>query len=157
MRPLSNETRLPEDGLTVTMYVIIVGGGRVGVALAESLLAERHEVLVIERSPERAEKMKSILGSSIVVGDGCESSTLAEAGAERADSFIAVTEQDEDNLVSCQVARHRFHVGHIVVRINQPRNERIFRLLGFQNTVNAVESLTNGILRQLPRGAPIAS
>ena len=131
------------------MYVIVVGGGQVGAALAQSLLDQQHELPVIERNAERAEKLREHLGSAVATGDGCEVATLEEAGAERADAFIAATEQDEDNLVAAQVARHRFHVQQVVARVNARRNQRIFSALGFQSTVNVVESLANDMLRRL--------
>ena len=138
------------------MYVIVVGGGRVGRSVAQSLMSRGHEVLVIERLQAKAEKLKDDLGSVVITADGCEAATLAASGADRADVLIAATEQDEDNLVICQVARHRFHIENVVARINQPRNERLFHALGFQSTVNAVESLVGGILQKLPSPVPQA-
>lgn len=132
------------------MYIIIVGGGRVGESLSLDLTEQGHEVLVIEQSGDRCELLREELGSVVMVGDGCEASTLAEAGAERADVLIAVTDGDEDNLVSCQVAQHRFHVKHIVARVNAPRNEPIFKQLGIDRTANSVEALTTSILKEIP-------
>ncbi len=132
------------------MYVIIVGGGRVGATLSRELLREGHEVLVIERQQARSGLLKEALGSIVVHGDGCEVATLAQAGAERADLFIAVTDGDEDNLVSCQVAVHRFHVSHVIARVNDPRYEPLFRALGINITVNAVDSLTSRVLQAVP-------
>ncbi len=132
------------------MYIIIVGGGRVGASLSEELTELGHEVLVIEKGGDRCDLLREELGSVVMVGDGCEAATLAEAGAERSDILIAVTDGDEDNLVACQVAQHRFHVGHVVARINIPRNERLFRLLGINCTVNVVKALTNGVLQEIP-------
>lgn len=128
------------------MDVIIVGGGRVGTSLAQSLLGAGNEVLVIERLQVKTHRVKEQLGRAVINADGCEAATLAASGADRADVIIAATEQDEDNLVICQVARHRFHIRKVVARINQPRNERLFYVLGFQETVNAVELLIGGML-----------
>ena len=132
------------------MYIIIMGGGRVGRTVAEELLGGGHEVLVIERSQQRCEDLREDLGSMVVRGDGCEASLLADAGAERADLFIAVTAGDEDNLVACQVAQHRFKVPKVIARVNTPRNEAVFRKLGITATVNAAEVLAQGILRETP-------
>ena len=132
------------------MYAIIVGGGRVGTVIAESLIKKGNEVLVIERSVPRSDALRGRLGSCVTCGDGCETAVLAEAGADRADVFIAVTEGDEDNLVACQVAKHRFHVSRIVARVNNPKNVKIFKLLGIDATVNAVETLADGLLHEVP-------
>ena len=132
------------------MYIIIVGGGRVGASLCRELTGQGHEVLMIERDRERCAQLQDELGSGVILGDGCEAATLTEAGGERADVFIAVTDGDEDNLVACQVARHRSHVAHVIARVNIPRNERIFKLLGIECTVNAVEALTNNVLLEVP-------
>ena len=132
------------------MYIIVVGGSRVGSTLSQSLLELGHEVLVIERSSATCAELHENLGSVVMQGDGCEVAVLAEAGAERADVFIAVTDGDEDNLVACQVAQHRFQVPHLIARVNNPRNEQIFKLLGITRTVNAVDSLTNAVLQQIP-------
>ena len=132
------------------MYVIIVGGGRVGASLTLELTELGHEVLVIEKDDGRSDQLRDELGSVVMTGDGCEVATMVKAGAERADILVAVTDGDEDNLVACQVAQHYFHVGRVVARINIPRNERIFRLLGIDCTMNAVEALTKGVLQQIP-------
>lgn len=126
-----------------------------GRTVAEALLGGGHEVLVIERSQQKCEALREDLGSMVVRGDGCEASLLADAGAERADLFIAVTEGDEDNLVACQVAQHRFKVPKVIARVNTPRNAEVFRKLGISATVNAAETLAHGILRETP-GAGLA-
>ena len=132
------------------MYVIIVGGGRIGVALSRSLIEMGHEVLLIERSAQRCEALREELGSAVMRGDGCEVAVLAEAGTERADAFLAVTEGDEDNLVAYQVAQHRFHVSHCVALVNNPRNVKLFTLLGIPSTVNVVDTIAGAVLQQVP-------
>ncbi|MFC2070404.1 potassium channel family protein, partial [Chloroflexota bacterium] len=84
------------------MYIIVVGGGRVGYYLIKGLLEEGHEVLVVEQDEALCETINDEMGTICVRGDGCEVSTMAEVGTERADMLIAVTGDDEDNLVSCQ-------------------------------------------------------
>ena len=91
------------------MYIIVAGGGKVGYYLSQHLLAEGHEVLLIERNPDRVAEINDVLGAVAVAGDGAEAGTQAAAGASRAD-VVAVTGEDEDNLVICQVAREKFHV-----------------------------------------------
>ena len=132
------------------MYIIVVGGGKVGSVIASELLELGHEVLVIEQSAEQAAIVGNQLGSCVVCADGCEASVLGEAGAERANMLIAATDGDEDNLVSCQVAKHHYGVGRVIARINDPKNEKIFKHLGITSTVSAVEALANGVLHEVP-------
>ena len=136
------------------MYIIVVGGGKVGFYLAKELLDEGHEVLVIERDqkdPHRSEQIAEELGSDVVLrGDGCEASTLEGAGAARAEMLIAVTGEDEDNLVSCQVAKNRFKVPRTIARINNPKNELIFKRLGIDTTVSATTAILAHIEQELP-------
>ncbi len=132
------------------MYIIIVGGGKVGYYLARTLINEGHEVLVIEQNPQKCERIADELGTVVLRGDGCEASTLAEAGASRADMLIAVTGDDEDNLVACQVAKVRFKVPRTIARINNPKNERIFKRLGIDVTVSATNVILEHIEHEVP-------
>jgi trk system potassium uptake protein TrkA len=132
------------------MYILVVGGGKVGYYLTKILLSEGHEVLVLEKDAKRVERIVEEMGSVCLHGDGCEASTLAEAGAERADILIAVTDEDEDNLVACQVARHKFNVPRTIARINNPRNESLFKKLGIDVTVSATNLILEYISEQLP-------
>lgn len=132
------------------MYVIIIGGGRLGYYLSKELINEGHEVLVIEKDAIKVEQIEEELGSICMQGDGCETSTLDEAGTERANLFIAVTDEDEDNLVSCQVAKHRFNVPRIIARIGNPKNETLFRKLGIDVTVSATNLILEYIEEELP-------
>ena len=134
------------------MYVIIVGGGKVGFYLAKELLEEGHEVLIIEKDEHgpRSARIAAELGDVVLKGDGCEVTTLESAGTARAEMLIAVTGDDEDNLVSCQVAKKRFNVPRTVARINNPKNEAIFRKLGIDVTVSATAAVLNQIEQELP-------
>ena len=132
------------------MYVIVIGGGRVGYYLTRALMDEGHEVLVVERNATYYEVINDELGSICVQGDGCETVTLAEIGTDRADMFIAVTGDDEDNLVACQVAKHKFNVPRTIARIRNPANETIFKKLGVDVTVSS----TNIILEQIEEEVP---
>ncbi len=132
------------------MYIIIVGGGQVGYYLAKALLGEGHEVLVIEKNAERNEFICNELGSVCVRGDGCEMATLTEIGTGRADMFIAVTGDDEDNLVACQVAKHKFGVSPTIARINNPNNEAIFKKLGIDVTVSSTDVILEYIEELVP-------
>jgi trk system potassium uptake protein TrkA len=132
------------------MYAIIAGGGKVGFFLARELIEQGHEVLIIENVGERAEFIANELGNVVLRGNADEASTLADAGAERADVVIAVTGDDEDNLVICQVAKRRFRSERAIARINDPRNEGIFRKLGIDATVNATQMMLSVLEQEIP-------
>ena len=132
------------------MYIIVIGGGRVGYYLARALLEEGHEVLIMEKDAKICEAINDELGSICFRGDGCEVATLAEVGTERADMLVAVTGDDEDNLVACQVAKHRFNVPRTIARIRNPRNATLFKKLGVDVTVSS----TNIILEYIEEGVP---
>lgn len=133
------------------MFIIIVGGGKVGYYLTRELIEGGHEVLVIDKDPERVALLTDELGQDVAVrGDGCEVATLVQAGMNRADMALAVTGDDEDNLVVCQVANRRFNVPRTVARINNPKNEDIFRKLGIATTVSATSAILAQIEQELP-------
>jgi len=132
------------------MYVIVVGGGKVGFALAKELVEANHEVLVIEQDAAKVAEIIDDLGDIVMEGDGCEATVLEKAGTSRADIFLAVTGDDEDNLVACQVAKQRFNVARTVARINNPKNEEIFRRLEVDITVSATSAIMAHIEPELP-------
>jgi trk system potassium uptake protein TrkA len=132
------------------MYIIIVGGGQVGYYLAKALLDEGHELLVLEKDAARTAFICNNLGSVAIRGDGCEMATLEEAGAGRADMFIAVTGEDEDNLVSCQAAKHKFNVPRTVARVNNPQNEIIFKKMGIDVTISSTNIIMESIEEEVP-------
>ncbi len=109
-------------------------------------------MLVIEKDEHspRSTFIAEELGDVVLKGDGCEAATLEAAGTGRADMLIAVTGDDEDNLVACQVARARFRVPKTMARINNPKNELIFRKLGIDVTVSATSAILNQIEQELP-------
>jgi trk system potassium uptake protein len=130
--------------------MIVVGGGKVGYHLAKALLNEGHEVLVIEKDRSRIEYICNDLGSICLLGDGCEAVVQAEAGTSRADMLIAVTGDDEDNLVACQVAKHKFKVPRTIARISNPKNETIFRMLGIDVTISSTNVIMEIIQKEVP-------
>lgn len=132
------------------MYIIVVGGGKVGFHLAKELVEANHEVLVIEQDGPKAKEISDELGDIVMEGDGCEATVLDKAGTARADMLLAVTGDDEDNLVSCQVAKQRFNVARTVARINNPKNEEIFRKLEVDITVSATSAIMAHIEQELP-------
>jgi trk system potassium uptake protein TrkA len=132
------------------MYIIIVGGGSVGYYLCQALLKEGQEVLVLEKDPAKCARFEDALGSVCVRGDGCEVSTLADAGAGRADVFIATTNEDEDNLVACQVAKYKFKVPRTIARVSNPKNEEVFKKLGIDCSVVVTNLILKNIEEEIP-------
>jgi trk system potassium uptake protein TrkA len=132
------------------MYIIIIGGGKVGFYLAKALLNEGHEVLVVEKDASRTEFINNELGSVCIHGDGSEVTTLAEVGTGRANMFIAVTGEDDDNLVACQIAKHKFNVPRTIARISNPKNETIFKELGIDVTVSSTNIILEDIEEEVP-------
>ncbi|MBA7632202.1 Trk system potassium uptake protein TrkA [subsurface metagenome] len=132
------------------MYIIIVGGGRVGYYLARALLDEGHEVLILEKNATICETINEELGDVCVRGDGCEAATLIDVGTGRADMLVAVTGDDEDNLVACQVGKHKFNVPRTIARIRNPQNESIFKKLGVDVTVSATNIILEAIEKEVP-------
>jgi trk system potassium uptake protein len=132
------------------MYMILVGGGKVGYHLAKALLAEGHEVLVIEKDRSRIDFICNELGSICLFGDGCEASVQAEAGTSRADMLVAVTGDDEDNLVACQVAKYKFKVPRTIARSSNPKNETLFQMLGVDVTVSSTNVIMEIIQQEVP-------
>ena len=132
------------------MYIIVVGAGKVGYPLARALLKSEHEVFIVELSPRKCEAIRDELGSLVIGGNGCEEIVLREAGTSRADVFIAVTCNDEDNLVACQIAKHRFNVPKTISLINNPNNERLFVELGVDVCVSSTDIILSHIEEELP-------
>lgn len=132
------------------MYIIIVGGGKIGYYLSKSLITEGHEVLVIEKQREKCDKIIEDLGQVCLQGDGSETSFLAEAGTSRADLFIAVTDADEDNLVACQMAKQKFGVPRTIALAHNPKNESIFKGLGIDLTICSTTLILEQIEQEVP-------
>jgi trk system potassium uptake protein TrkA len=132
------------------VYIIVVGGGKIGYFLARQLLEDQHEVLIIEQAAEKAAQIAEDLGEIVMVGDGCEAATMERAGMARADMAIALTGDDEDNLVVCQVAKHKFNVPFSIARINNPKNERIFKMLGIDAPISSTGVILAHIEQELP-------
>src|SRR5712691_1513524 len=131
------------------MYIIIGGGGDVGYYLTKNLLHHGHEVL-LEKGSSRYATLSEELGPAVLRGDACEARTMEEVGASRADVVIAVTGDDEDNLVICQVAKKRYKVNRTIARLNNPKHADIFYKLGIDVTVSPTKSILSLIEAELP-------
>src|SRR5947209_3645079 len=109
--------------------------------MSRDLVDLGHEVTLIERDAKRADWLETQLGSIVMRGDGCEVRFLAQTGIERADAIVAVTADDEDNLIALQMAKKHFRVKKTVARVNNPSNVEIFKTLGVDEAVSATDVL----------------
>ena len=134
------------------MYVIVVGGGKVGYYLTKQLLTEGHEVLLLEKDRRRQAMLAEQMGEVVVQGDGCEVRIMAEVGFGRADVIVAVTGDDEDNLVICQMAKRKFQAPRTVSRVNDPDNLILFQKLGIDTTVSSTQIIFNLLDQQIETG-----
>jgi trk system potassium uptake protein TrkA len=132
------------------MFVLVVGGGKVGYYLTKELVESGHEVVLMEKDRDRASQIADEVGSIVVPHDGCEGKYLGEAGANRADIVAAVTGDDEDNLVICQMAKHHFDVPRTIARVNNPKNEELFRHLGVDELISPTRMALGSIEQDIP-------
>ena len=132
------------------MYILIAGGGKVGRNLTKDLLAMGHEVTVIERRADRYHSLEEEFEHVVQHGDATELHVLERCGVRRAGLVVAVTGDDEDNIIVCQVARDGYGVERTVARVNDPRNQEAFDLLGISPTVCATTSIMALIEHELP-------
>jgi trk system potassium uptake protein TrkA len=132
------------------MYIIIVGAGKVGWNLARELREADHEVTVIESDRDRYMTVEEELEHNIHYGDASELWVLERAGIVRADMVIAVTGDDEDNILISQVAKEKYLVEHTIARVNNPRNVEHFELLGIRPVVSATDLILSLIEHEVP-------
>jgi trk system potassium uptake protein TrkA len=132
------------------MFVLVVGGGKVGYYLTRELIESGHEVVLLEKDLRRAAQIADEIGSVVIAQDGCEGKYLHQAGANRADIVAAVTGDDEDNLVICQMAKHHFDVPRTIARVNNPKNERLFRHLGVDEIISPTRMILGSIEQDIP-------
>ena len=132
------------------MFVLVVGGGKVGYYLSKELVQAGHEVVLLEKDKARAEQIADEIGSIVIAHDGCEGKYLGEAGANRADIVAAVTGDDEDNLVICQMAKHHFDVPRTIARVNNPKNEALFKHLGVDELISPTRMVLGSIEQDIP-------
>ena len=122
------------------MFVLIVGGGKVGSYLTRALLKQGHEVVMIEKEERKARVLEQLIEQKVtVVGDGCDPLVLEQAGLQRADVVVADTGDDEDNLVVCLIAKKK-DKSRCIARVNNPANKMIFESLDPQNPVTVISS-----------------
>lgn len=133
------------------MYIVVAGGGKVGANVARTLLEAGHEVTLVEQDRARFERLESELGPSVIHGDATEIHVLEQAGIARPPDLVAaVTGDDEDNIVIAQVAKEGYRVPKVVARVNDPRNQQHFDLLGITDTVCATSGILGMVEHQVP-------
>jgi trk system potassium uptake protein TrkA len=135
--------------------VIVVGAGKVGWNLARELIGKGHELTLIEADAARYATVEDELEHAVQYGDGSELWVLDRAGIERAEMVIAVTGDDEDNILICQVAREKYGVERVISRCNNPRNLQHFELLGIKPAVSATDLILRLIEHEVPQYGPL--
>jgi trk system potassium uptake protein TrkA len=133
------------------MYILVVGAGKVGWNLARELIQKGNELTIVESDPARYATVEEELEHAVQYGDGSELWVLERGGIERADLVIAVTGDDEDNILICQVAGEKYGVERVIARCNNPRNLQHFELLGIQPAVSATDLILRLIEHEVPK------
>jgi trk system potassium uptake protein len=133
------------------VYVLIAGGGKVGANLTGVLTAQGHEVTLMDNDRERYRLLEERFGTIARYGDATELGPLERAGVERAELLVAVTGDDEDNLVVSQVARDKYGVPKVIARVNDPRNQAHFDMLDIYPTVSATNTILTLVEHELPQ------
>ena len=133
------------------MYVIVAGGGKVGSNVTRTLLDLGHEVTLIEQRPDRFARLEEEFGPTVIRGDATEIAVLERAGIARPpELLLAVTGDDEDNLVISQIAKEAYGVRTAIARVNDPRNQQHFDLLGITQTLCATTSILGLVEHEVP-------
>jgi trk system potassium uptake protein len=134
------------------MFVVVVGGGKVGVSVTRTLLSLNHEVVLVEQDRARFQRLEEEFEHRAIYGDGTELFVLERAGIARPpDIVVAVTGDDEDNIIIGQLAKEKYGVGKVVARVNDPRNQPHFDLLGISPTVSATNMVLALVEHEVPQ------
>jgi trk system potassium uptake protein len=134
------------------MFLLVAGGGKVGVSVTRTLLDLGHEIVLVEQDRLRFERLEEEFEHRAVYGDGTELFVLERAGIARPpDIVVAVTGDDEDNIIICQLAREKYSVEKVIARVNDPRNEPHFDLLGISPTVSATNMVLALVEHEVPQ------
>jgi len=134
------------------MYFVVAGGGEVGYHLSKALLESGHEVMIIERDRRRALWIEEQLGSVVINAPADEGKYQIQAGCQRADAVLAVTGDDEDNLIISQLAKLKCGASRVIARVNNPKNEIVFKAMGIDETLSSTRVLMGVIEQELPTG-----
>lgn len=131
------------------MVIVIVGGGKLGFDLAQTMMERRYDVRLVEKNKSKCMELANRLDAEVICGDGTEIEILEEAGTKNCDSFIAVTGSDQDNLVATQLAKREFGAKKVIVRANNPENMEALRTLGTDIVVSSTEIITRLIEQEV--------
>src|SRR2546425_11325889 len=134
------------------MYFVVAGAGEVGFHLSQALLEAGHEVTIIEADRRRANFVQAKLGSIVMNAAADEGRAQMEAGCSRVDALIAVPGDAAKNLVICKLAKLNCHTPRVIARVNNPKNEIVFKTLGIDETISSTRVLMNVIEQELPSG-----
>jgi trk system potassium uptake protein TrkA len=130
------------------LNIVIIGGGKVGYYLVKTLTESgKHSITLLEKDTDRCSAIAEELDCLVIRADGTDINALAQAGTENADVLVAVSGQDQDNLVACQIAKTKYGIKKTIARVNNPKNHEVFKLLGVDGTVSST-----GIIAQLIEG-----
>lgn len=132
------------------MFALVAGGGKAGRSLSRMLMERDYEVVLVEIDRNRYRRLNEEMEHAVIMGDATEIYILERAGVERADVVVAVTGDDEDNVIICQVAREKFGVDKVIARVNNPANQEVFDILGVGPTVCSTTALLSLIEHAMP-------
>ena len=131
------------------MKVLVAGGGKVGYYLAKTLQEHGHHPVIIEVKKDLCKMLANDLDTPVINGDGTTIEALIEAGIEDVDAVVGVTGKDEDNLITCQLAKNVFHVAKTIARANNPKNVEVMKQLGIDIIVNTTDNIARQLEREL--------
>lgn len=131
------------------MYIVIVGGGKLGYYLTKTLLPRKHEIAIIEILEDTCKRIANELKIPVINGDGTDLDVLSEIEVKKCDIFIAVTGKDEDNLIACQLAKRNFGVNRTIARVNNPKNIEVFQKLGVGISVSSTSIIADLIEQEV--------
>ncbi|GAB6138123.1 potassium channel family protein [Halanaerobaculum tunisiense] len=129
------------------MKIIIVGGGKQGFQLAKYCHKFGHQVTVVESKEEKVNHLQNKLEVNVVLGNGTKRDSLKRAEAEETDIIVAATNNDQDNLVICQLGERKFDIDRTIALVNNPGNEKLFEWLGVNQVVSST-SLTLSLIEE---------
>lgn len=131
------------------MNIIVIGGGKVGYYLAQTLVSHGHKTQIIEKDPAVCTKIANNLDLTVVCGDGTTIDILEHVDTQSADALISVTGRDEDNLIACQLAKRRFNVPRTVARVNNPKNVEVMKKLGVDIPISSTDNIARLLEREV--------
>lgn len=131
------------------MKLVIAGGGKIGYYLIKTLMPFEHDIIVIEARKDLCERISNDMNIITVNGDATTINVLEEAEVKKADIFIAVTGNDECNLISCELAKGYFKVPKTIARVNNPKNIAVFEKLGVDNAISSTSIIADLIEQEV--------